>query len=179
MSERIKVWDPLLRLFHWSLAIAFTVSWLTADEWDEVHEVSGYVIAALLTFRLLWGLVGPRYARFTQFVVSPMRALGYLKDIGRGVERRYLGHNPAGAAMIVVLLFTLAVTCLSGWLYNTGWIPHDKWLEETHEFLANGLLVLVALHVAGVVVASLRHGENLARAMVTGRKREADADDIA
>lgn len=179
MAERIKVWDPMVRIFHWALVTAFVVSWLTGDEWDEVHEISGYVIAGLLTFRVLWGLIGSRYARFSQFVVAPSKTVAYLKDMGRGEEKRYLGHNPAGAAMIVVLILSLATTCLSGWLYHTGWIEHDRWLKEVHELFANGLLVLVAFHVAGVIVASLRHGENLARAMVTGHKRQAETDDIA
>ncbi|SDX65411.1 cytochrome b/b6 domain-containing protein [Marinobacter mobilis] len=179
MSEGMKVWDPMLRVFHWLLVIAFTVSWLTGDEWDEVHEISGYVIAGLLTFRLLWGLIGPRYARFAQFIARPSSTLAYLKDMSRGEEKRYLGHNPAGAAMIVVLILSLAIACLSGWLYHIGWFANDEWLEEVHEFFANGLLVLVAFHVGGVIIASLRHGENLARAMVTGQKRPPESDDIA
>ncbi|MQM39452.1 hypothetical protein KBTX_03478 [wastewater metagenome] len=179
MGERtIRVWDPAVRVFHWGLVTAVTVAWLTGDEWGGVHEWAGYVVAGLIGFRLLWGLVGPRYARFTQFVRPPGTVLRYIADMASGRERRHLGHNPAGAAMIVVLLLTLAGTALTGWMYTLDAFWGVEWVEETHAFLANSLLVLIGLHVAGVVLASVRHGENLARAMVIGRKREPSGEDV-
>ncbi len=181
----VKVWDPLVRVFHWALVLAFTVAYLSGDELMGVHVIAGYTIAGLIAFRLLWGLVGPRHARFSDFVRSPSTVWSYLRDVLWRRAKRYLGHNPAGGAMILALLLMLVLTALSGmslyavhdgagplapWLGGVGhgW---EETLEELHEFAANFTLFLVGLHVFGVVVESLLHGENLARSMVTGRKR--------
>lgn len=178
-NASVRVWDPLVRFFHWSLVASFAVAWISADEWDDLHIWAGYAAGALIAFRLVWGLLGPRYARFGQFVRSPGAVAAYLKDIVSGRERRYLGHNPAGGAMILALILSLAALCLTGWMYTLDMFWGVEWVEETHEVLANLLLVLVALHLAGVVLASLKHQENLVRAMITGRKRAPAAGDEA
>ena len=202
----LRVWDPLVRVFHWGLVAAFATAWLTADEVQPVHEFAGYTVAGLVAFRLIWGFAGSRYARFAQFVKGPGATLTYLGSMLRGGERRYLGHNPAGAAMIVALLLTISGTAFTGWLMAEpdrvamlpalpqivapAWADDDGdeygegrevegALEEIHETLANLMLVLAALHVGGVVLASVRHRENLARAMITGEKRAAEPGDIA
>jgi len=204
----VRVWDPLVRVFHWGLVIAFAVAWLTAEEVQKVHEIAGYAVAGLVAFRLVWGLVGSRYARFVQFLKGPGETMTYLGDMLRGTERRYLGHNPAGAAMIVALLVTLSGTAFTGWLMEEpdrvamlpdlpqivapAWADDDGDaheyaehgeadgpLKEIHETLANLMLLLAALHVGGVVLASFRHRENLARAMITGDKRAPGPGDIA
>ena len=199
----VRVWDPLVRTFHWALVGAVAIAWATADELDTVHEIFGYVVAGLLAIRLVWGLVGPRYARFAGFIKGPRATLAYLADLRRGRERRYLGHNPAGAAMILALLATLAATAFTGWLMtepgrvamlpNLPQIAAPAWadddgersgrgeavVEELHEALANLLLLLIALHVGGVVLESFRHRENLVRAMVTGDKRAPGPGDVA
>ncbi|MBI1386018.1 MAG: cytochrome B [Rhizobiales bacterium] len=167
----VQVWDPVVRLFHWSLVAAFTVAWLTADEWDAAHEWAGYAVAGLVVVRIVWGLVGTRNARFASFVRGPATTLAYLGDMLRRREARCLQHNPAGAAMIVALLFGLVVVSGTGWMMTLDQFSGVDWLEEVHELAANGLLALVALHVAGVLYASLSHGENLVKAMITGRKR--------
>lgn len=207
---KVRVWDPLVRIFHWGLVAAFATAWLTADELQPVHEIAGYTVAGLIAFRLIWGVVGGRYARFTQFLRGPGPTLSYLGDMLRGKERRYLGHNPAGALMIVALLISLSGTAFTGWLMaepaRLAMLPElpqiatpafadedgeygesgegaegggNEALEEAHEVLANLVLLLVALHVGGVVLASFRHRENLARAMLTGDKRAPDPGDIA
>lgn len=205
----VRVWDPVVRAFHWSLVGAFALAWLTAEELSAVHEAAGYAVAGLVAVRLVWGLVGSRYARFAQFLTGPRTTVAYLGAMARGRERRYLGHNPAGAAMIVALLVTLSGTALTGWLMaepaRIALLPdlpplvatahadedgeHDGYegfgeggesaLEEVHAVLANLLLLMVALHVGGVVLASVRHRENLARAMITGDKRAPGPGDIA
>jgi len=167
----VRVWDPLVRVFHWSLVASFALAWISADEWDDLHIWAGYAAAALIAFRLVWGLVGSRYARFSQFVRAPGAVAAYLKDLLTGREARYLGHNPAGGAMILLLIFSLTALCLTGWMYTLDAFWGEEWVEEIHEALANLLLVLVGLHLAGVALASLKHHENLVRAMVTGRKR--------
>ncbi len=177
MARTVKVWDPVVRIFHWALVASFVVAWLSADDWERMHEAAGYVAGGLIAIRLFWGLVGTRYARFSKFVRSPAVVLGYLKDMLRGREDRFVGHNPAGGAMIVMLILCMAGLCVTGWLYTTDAFWGVEWVEETHELLAHGLLLLIALHIAGVVFASVRHHENLVRAMITGRKRVAIAAD--
>jgi cytochrome b len=178
MTATVKVWDPLVRVFHWALVASFATAWISADQWDDLHEWAGYAAAALIVFRLVWGFIGTPYARFSQFVRSPTTVAAYLTDVLKHREHRYLGHNPAGAAMIVVLMVTLLALSLTGWMYTTEAFWGVEWVEEIHELLANLMLALVGLHVAGVVVESLRHGENLVRAMWTGRKRAANPGDL-
>lgn len=180
MSEdMVKVWDPLLRVFHWGLVASFAVAWLSAEEWDDLHEYAGYAAAALIGFRLLWGLVGPKYARFRQFLRSPAAVSGYLGSMVRGKEARYLGHNPAGGLMVLALMLAMAGVAASGWMLTLDGFSDLDWVEETHEILANGMLVLVVIHIAGVLLAGFRHHENLVRAMFTGRKRAPQASDVS
>ncbi len=177
-KETISVWDPLVRLFHWALVLAFIISWITGDEWDDVHEISGYVIVGLISFRLIWGLVGPKYAKFRQFVRSPSMVIQHVKEVSSFKGPRYIGHNPTGGIMIVLLLIMLAFTSLMGWLMTTDMFWGSEVMEELHEFGANSLLALVAIHVAGVIWESLLHRENLVRSMWTGRKRKPSPEDI-
>lgn len=177
MNATVKVWDPLVRIFHWSLVTSFAVAWISADHWQDLHELAGYTAAALVVVRLVWGLIGPRHARFGQFVRAPGEVARYLGALLRGRERRHLGHNPAGGAMVVCLLGGLILLTASGWL-QTDLFWGEEWVEEVHEALANLLLLLAAVHVAGVLLASLRHRENLVRAMLTGRKRAPGPADI-
>ncbi len=178
-APSIRVWDPLVRLFHWSLAVSFAVAWLTAEDLEDLHYAAGYTAAALIGFRLVWGLIGPRYARFSQFIRPPRQSARYFGAIVRGREPRYVGHNPAGGLMILALLSTLSVTALTGWMYTQDAFWGAEWVEELHEGAATLTLGLVALHIAGVIAASLRHRENLARAMITGRKRPPQEADVA
>lgn len=171
MPATVKVWDPFVRVFHWSLVASFAVAWLSAEEWDKLHEWSGYVAATLIALRVLWGFVGPHYARFSQFVTVPARAVNYLMDFAANNGRRYLGHSPAGAVMIVALLAGTAALCISGWAATLPSFRRAEWLEESHTVLANVVLLLVGLHIAGVILVSLRHKENLVKAMFTGNKR--------
>lgn len=177
-NPTVRIWDPAVRVFHWGLAAGIATAWLTGDEIKWLHEWVGYAIAALVTFRVAWGLLGPRYARFGQFVPGPRSLLSYLKDVMSGHERRYLGHNPAGGAMIVALLICVAATAFTGWLQTTDAYFGDEMIEDIHGVLANGILVLAGLHVAGVVLSSIRHKENLVRSMVTGLKRPPEAGDV-
>ena len=175
----VRVWDPLVRIFHWSLVGLFTFAFLTGDEWQKPHEVAGYIIAGLIGFRVIWGFAGSRHARFASFIYRPSTVAGFLVDTMRMKARRYLGHNPAGGLMVIGLLLAIVVISLSGWMMTTNAYWGVEWVEEVHEASAFAALGLIALHVGGVIVASLEHGENLVRAMVTGRKRAPGPDDIA
>lgn len=160
-----------MRVFHWSLVVAFVIAWATGDELQGLHEVTGYTIVGLLVIRLIWGFIGTRHARFSDFVYQPSTVIGHLRDTLRFRAKRYMGHNPAGGAMAIALMVMLAITAATG-IVLTGEESH--FLEEVHEIAANLTIVLVGLHVAGVFVSSVEHRENLARAMITGRKRPED-----
>ena len=185
-SSQIRVWDPLVRFFHWSLASAFFIAYITGEELLVVHIWAGYLILALLGIRLVWGIIGTRHARFTDFVYSPANIIQFLKDTLQLRAKRYLGHNPAGGAMVVLLMISLLITGVSGvfllgaedqagplahWFSQAGGFWGDA-LEELHEFFANFTLLLVFVHVVGVIVESVIHRENLVSAMITGFKPE-------
>jgi cytochrome b len=188
--RRIRVWDPFVRIFHWSLAVAFAVAFLTEDELASVHEFAGYIVGALVATRVLWGFVGPRHARFADFVFRPATVLAYTKALVTFRAERHLGHSPAGGAMVVVLLVFLALSVATGIMADQGdgrgaglavvssaLADSDEGeregsaLGDVHAALSNFTFLLVLLHVGGVVLASFVHRENLARAMITGDKR--------
>ena len=175
----IRVWDPFVRAFHWALALSFAVAWLSAEHHEALHDAAGYVAGALVAARVVWGFVGPGYARFSQFVRPPETVVDYLGAIAKRSERRFVGHNPAGGAMIVVLLAAMAGAAVSGWLLTTDAFWGSTGALRAHSLLAHGVLLLVALHLGGVALASLRHRENLVRAMVIGVKRAAGPGDVA
>jgi cytochrome b len=175
----VRVWDPLVRLFHWSLVLSFAIAWLSAHSWENLHAWAGYAAGGFVVMRVAWGFVGTPYARFSQFVRPPGTVLGYLKAILRGDEPRYLGHNPAGGAMIVALMLAMVSTAFTGWLLTTDAFWGVKWMQHVHNYLAHGLLLLVGFHLAGVVLTSRRHRENLVAAMISGKKRPSEAGDIS
>jgi cytochrome b len=168
--DTVPVWDILVRAFHWGFAACFAGAWLTAESerFRNVHVVLGYTMLGLIAFRVFWGLVGPKHARFSGFVRGPAAILRYLRSLLTDRPERHLGHNPAGAIAIVLLLALGLASIASGWMvYND---LGGEWLEESHEFLAGAMLAVVGVHLAGVAVASWLHRENLAGAMLTGRK---------
>ena len=194
----VKVWDPLVRVGHWTLVAAFAIAFVTEGEPRWLHTWSGYAVGAYVVLRLLWGLAGTRHARFVNFVTRPQIALAYARDLVRGTATRFVGHSPAGGLMVLALLVMLAGTTATGMAYyartegrgplagvvQLAPVPAgdhvnavrerkraSRDLKEVHEVLANLTLLLIVLHVGGVALASFRHRENLPRAMVTGRKR--------
>jgi len=217
-QNNVRVWDLFVRVFHWILVIAFSVSYFTEGEPEIVHVWSGYTIATLVVLRIAWGFIGPEHARFANFISSPREVMQYLGGLLRFRAPRHIGHSPAGGAMTIALLASLLLTTLAGMALlaeeegegplaplfasqrssgaeasgmamaaaaavtgheeeaeddgeEDGGKEGEEILEEIHEILANITLFLVILHIAGVILASFAHRENLARAMVTGRKR--------
>jgi cytochrome b len=201
------VWDPLVRFGHWALVAAFAIAYFSAEEEaggpDPLHVWGGYVVGGIVVLRVLWGFIGPRHARFSDFVYGPLKALAYLRDLLLGRARRYVGHSPAGGAMVIALLVCLAATVATGLIaygeqgkgplavvlmteVNTngneaehrgrpeaGGEQTESVIGEWHDLLADITVVLVIAHILGVAVASFVHRENLVLAMISGRKRRA------
>lgn len=177
-SRQVLVWDLPVRVFHWLMALSFAGAWITAESerWRLLHVTLGYTLAGLVVFRLVWGLIGTRHARFASFVRGPGAVTRYLRSLVAGDPEHHTGHNPAGAWAIVALLLLPVGIVASGWtIYND--IGGD-WLEEAHEILASGMLALVGLHIAAVLLSSVLHGENLVRAMITGHKAGLPEDGV-
>lgn len=202
-NQRVSVWDPAVRIAHWLLVLAFAIAYLTAEEETEspdlLHVWGGYVVGAVVAFRFVWGFVGSEHARFSDFVCGPLAALRYLIDLVLGGAKRYLGHSPAGGAMVLALLVCLAGTVgtglvvygeegkgpLAGIVLVTS-SPHhaqnsserkeaeESLLGELHSTLANVTLLLIVFHILGVGLASFAHRENLVSAMINGKKRIGD-----
>jgi cytochrome b len=188
----VPVWDVFVRVFHWSLAAAVFIDWLT-DEPLWMHSWLGYLAATLVLLRVVWGFIGPENARFRSFVRGPGQVYDYLAGLIRFSSKRYLGHSPAGGAMVVALLVMVAATAVTGManlaadrgtgplagivakVERPARVPGQRrpplLMKQVHETVANITLVLVLLHVCGVALASFAHRENLVTAMVTGRKR--------
>jgi cytochrome b len=178
----VKAWDPLVRVFHWSLVFFFLLAFATEDDWMNLHAWAGYAVAMLVGFRLLWGIIGTRNARFLTFVKSPQTVKRHLRGMLSLKAPHYLGHNPVAAVMVVALLVSISLVAFSGMVLIAaeGQGPlagtlfagaNEDAMEDIHEFFANFTLLLVFFHVGGVVISSLLEGENLVRAMITGRKR--------
>ena len=167
----VRVWDPFVRIFHWSLVGLFVLAFVTGDETEWLHLTAGYAIAALVLLRLLWGFLGSRHARFSDFVRTPREVTDYVRRAMRMRAPRYLGHNPAGGAMIIALLSMLIGISVTGFMMTTDAFWGAQWVEDLHEGLVYATIGLIAAHVVGVIFTSIEHGENLVKAMITGRKR--------
>ena len=170
MKQRVLIWDLPTRFFHWLLVMNFFGAYFSgeSERWALIHITCGFSVFGLIIFRLIWGLVGTRYARFTEFMRSPAKTIAYIKLSVQGHAKPYIGHNPAGAMAILCLLSLGIINCVSGWLLyeDIGW----EWLETLHEQAALLMLVVVILHVLGVLVSGRLHRENLIHAMLDGRK---------
>ena len=169
----VRVWDPFVRAFHWLLVAGFVVNYFELVRSGKLaHQVVGYVVLALIAARILWGFLGPRHARFADYVARTGTIRRHIGEILAHRDRRYLGHNPAGGAMVLALLVVTILVGVTGWLNTTYWFFGSDVMEGTHEILANLMLGLVGFHVLGVIHASWRHRENLVLSMLTGRKRD-------
>jgi cytochrome b len=169
-ARRVLVWDAPVRVFHWLMVLSFAGAYLSAESerWRLLHVTLGYTMVGLVAFRIVWGFVGTRHARFANFVRGPAAIAGYVRGLMRGRPEPHAGHNPAGALAIVALLGLTLVVTAAGWATYTDVGGHG--LEELHEGAANVMLAVVGVHVAGVLIGSWLHRDNLIGAMFTGRK---------
>jgi cytochrome b len=169
-ARKVLIWDAPVRVFHWLMAFSFVGAYLTAESerWRLVHVTLGYTMAGLVGFRIVWGLLGTRHARFSDFVRGPAAVVSYFGGMLRGQRQHHVGHNPAGALAVVALLGLTLAMAASGWAVFSD--ASGDWLEEVHEFAAHAMLAVVGIHIAGVLLASRVGHENLIGAMITGRK---------
>jgi cytochrome b len=169
-KSKVLVWDVPTRVFHWLLALSFAGAFLTAESerYRDVHVMLGYTVLGLVGFRLVWGLIGTRYARFGSFAYGLGSVLSYVKSLFTRSPQHHLGHNPAGSWAIYALLVLSLLAGASGYAAYSDLGGHS--MEDVHEALANSLLGLVIVHIAGVLVSSVLHRENLVRSMLTGYK---------
>jgi cytochrome b len=172
------VWSLAVRLLHWTLAGAMVTSFVTHDNAGKVHEWSGYVALAAASLRVLLGFVASGYWRFSQFVRGAGATLRYARSVWQHKERRYLGHNPLGGWMVLVMLADAIGAGVTGWLSITDRFWGVAWVADLHEALGEALPVLLLLHVGGAIFTSWRHRENLVAAMLHGRKPVAGPDDV-
>ena len=170
-ADTVRVWDPIVRLFHWGVVIGCALNLFILEEGKTAHRYVGYAIAALLAVRVVWGFVGPRYARFSDFVPGPRKLMDHARALAHGRDPRFLGHNPLGGVMMIVLMLVLAGTAGTGFMMTTDAFWGVKWVKELHALLANSIYVLVGVHAAAAIFESWRHRENLVLSMVTGRKK--------
>lgn len=216
--KSLKVWDPVVRIGHWLIVIGVLTAYFSGDEAQTIHVTAGYVVAGVVVFRILWGFVGTRHARFTDFVRGPAEVFNYLKSLFTGKAQKFTGHNPAGGAMVIALLLSLLITTGSGMALlaveeNQGplapfmtaeasipqkqvaFVPlllhqidyneddedeedhgygenhgNEEMIEGIHKTFTYLTLFLAGLHILGVFISSRAHGENLTKAMITGRK---------
>lgn len=179
VPRRVLVWDAPVRVFHWLMVLCFFGAYASAESerWRLLHVTLGYTMIGLVGFRLVWGLIGTRHARFASFLRGPAAVLRYLRSMASRHPEHHVGHNPAGALAIVALLGFTVVVALSGWAtYNE---IGGEWLEELHEGAAEAMMALVVVHIAAVVAASWLHRENLIGTMISGRKSGAPQDGVA
>lgn len=176
--KSVLVWDKVVRIFHWTIVTGFMLDMFVLAEGKTPHRWVGYVILAAIAVRLVWGFIGTPHARYNDFIPMPKRVVGYVKSLMKGTEPRYVGHNPAGALMIIALVVMLLTCCITGWMQGLDRFWGVEWLQQLHELTANGIMALAVVHVLAAIIESFRHKENLIKSMVTGRKRAAQGMDV-
>lgn len=169
-AREFTVWDPLVRLIHWSLALTILLNGALLDEESNAHEWIGYIALGLVGLRLVWALIGPKHARFQAFPPSPRRAFHHLKAMLTGDRSVHLSHNPLGALMTYNIWASVIAIGVTGYMMTTLTFFGVDWVEEVHETVFHWLVFSVVLHVVGVAFDTWRSGVNLVRAMVDGRK---------
>ncbi|HEY9040118.1 MAG TPA: cytochrome b/b6 domain-containing protein [Roseovarius sp.] len=170
-ARDVAVWDPLVRLIHWSLALTILLNGAFTDDESKLHEWVGYIALGLVGIRLVWAIIGTRPARFSAFPPHPAQAIRHVRAVLGGDKAVHLSHNPIGALMAYNLWLTVIALGVTGYMMTTLRFFGIDWVEQAHELAFNWLLLSVALHIAGVAFDTWRSGVNLVRAMVNGRKR--------
>ncbi len=172
-GQPVRVWDPFVRVFHWSLVSCVLLNFIV-EEGEALHQALGYAASALVGARILWGFVGTRHARFADFFPTPDRLRRHFASLLAGQREHHVGHNPAGALMMLALMAFVLLLGLTGYMQTTDMFWGDEWLEEVHEALASTLLGLAGLHAAAAIIMGRLERTNLIGAMITGIKLRRD-----
>lgn len=174
----VRVWDPCVRLSHWIVAFACIANLSFLRHGDDVHDWVGYAALAAVVLRIVWGFIARGHANFRSFFPWPRRLLAYLNLVLKRREPRYIGHNPAGAAMMLALMALVIICGVTGWMLGLDAFWGNSTVEAVHVWAANAIMFFLIFHVAGAIVESVRHKENLILAMVTGQKRGPAPEDV-
>lgn len=164
------IWDRFVRVFHWVLVSCVLLNQFVLEEGETPHEWAGYLAAALVVARIVWGFIGSRHARFSDFFPTPARLVAHLRAMRSGAPEHHWGHNPLGALMMLLLMVLVLALGVTGWMQGTDAYFGEEWLQELHEWLANGLLLSAGVHAASAIVMGRIERTRLVRAMVTGVK---------
>ena len=171
-APELKIWDPVVRTFHWGVAAGFLLNYFIIEDGSDLHEWTGYFVGSLLIPRLVWGIIGSKNARFVNFWPTPQGIREHLSELASGQIDPKSGHNPAGAVMIFLMMTLLALTCLSGWaMENIDAFWGEDWLEELHELFAGTTLFAVCVHVPAVLLIQWWTQTPLVRPMWSGKRR--------
>tara|TARA_R110000751_G_scaffold22973_1_gene64145 strand:+ start:520 stop:1212 length:693 start_codon:yes stop_codon:yes gene_type:complete len=170
-TRQVRVWDILVRVTHWTVAAGITANLFFTEDGSELHQYVGYTVVGLVVIRLLWGFVGTRYARFSDFFPTPSRIKHHLSDLSiRRTDEQHLGHNPLAAIMMFALWAVIIGLGISGYLMEAKIFGSKDILEEIHGILANSLYLLVPLHIISAIAMSYWERQNLIKSMITGDK---------
>ena len=200
MNKEVRIWDIFVRVFHWALVVSFSIAYISGESESLIHIYSGYAVLGLISLRVIWGFIGTKYARFTNFIYNKSAVIKYLKSLLTGKPEHYPGHNPAAGWMVIALIVGLFLSTLSGLqlyaveeglgpfannlselqIISTAYADNGvqggsfwaEFWEAIHETFANLTLLLVLIHISGVLLSSILHRENLVKAMITGNKRK-------
>jgi cytochrome b len=177
-KQSVLVWDMPVRIFHWLLAASFAGAWLTSESESQqmIHYAFGYTAVALVLFRVVWGVIGTRYARFGEFIKGPAETIHHIKSLLTGNQHAGLGHNPAGALAMISLMILILLIGLTGYWSVKEFL--GDFMSDAHEVIADLTLAVVVIHIAAAIIMSFTQKENLVRSMVTGKKHGASEQAI-
>jgi cytochrome b len=170
-ADGVKVWDPFVRIFHWSLVTCVLTNYFVLDDGEDWHQWIGYAASALVALRIVWGFIGTRHARFADFFPTPTRLRAHLAAVRAGQVEFHPGHNPLGALMMLALMALVLALGVTGFLQTTDTFWGEEWLQDLHEVVASALMALAGLHATAAIVMGRIERTNLVAAMFTGTKR--------
>lgn len=168
--ESIYVWDRFIRVFHWSLVSCVLLDYFVIDDGETVHQWLGYAACVLVLARIVWGFVGSKYARYSDFFPTPTRTIKYLRHMIFGEQYMHVGHNPLGAMMMFALMALVLALGVTGFMQGLDAYWGEEWLMDLHDTLADILIVLAAIHALAAIAMSHIEHTNLIKAMITGVK---------
>lgn len=164
------VWDRFVRVFHWSLVSCVAFNYFVLDDGKTFHQWVGYLATSMVVARIVWGFIGSRYARFSDFFPTPRRVADHVRQVKRGNHSTSLGHNPIGALMMLGLMATVLALGMTGWMQTLDAYWGEEWLQNLHRNIGNALIGMATLHAVAAIVMGRVERTRLIKAMFTGVK---------